>query len=172
MVSSRRPAYHGFPFDRRQVATPGKLPSPSEGTRRTRSRRRVARAVSSSTYRPGVSRETWSGVGLSPVSVIGHCEQATPPFTPRVRGDNRIHFPGDFLSNASACVSAWHPCEAETRPLPPCPCLAPSPPPVTGRRWLHTFPLGRKVRARISGRVRTRPGRIRSSFHKKRPHRL
>ena len=69
-------------------------------------------------------------------------------------------------------MSAWHPREAETRPLPPCPCLAPSPPPVTGRRWLRTSPSKRKVRARISGRVRTRPGRIRPSFHKKRPHRL
>jgi hypothetical protein len=26
-----------------------------------------------------------SGVGLSPVSVISHCEQATPPYTPWVR---------------------------------------------------------------------------------------
>jgi hypothetical protein len=108
-----------------------------------RSRRRVARTVSSSTYRPGVSRQAWNGVGLSPVSVLGPCEQATPPSTPRVRGDNRIHSPGDLLSDASACGSAWHPREAETRPLPPCPCLAPSPSPVTGRRWLHTFPLGK-----------------------------
>ena len=82
-------------------------------------------------------------MGLSPVSVIGHCEQATPPITPRVRGDSRIRSLGDLLSNASACVSAWHPREAETRPLPPCPCLAPSPPPVTGRRWLRTFPCGK-----------------------------
>jgi hypothetical protein len=82
-------------------------------------------------------------VGLSPVSVLGLCEQATPPITPRVRGDSRIPPSGDLLSSASACVGAWHPREAETRPLPPCPCLAPSPPPVTGRRWLHTFPYGK-----------------------------
>ena len=83
-------------------------------------------------------------MGLSPVSVISHCEQATPPITPRVRGDSRIRSLGDLLSNASACVSAWHPREAETRPLPPCPCLAPSPPPVTGRRWLRTSLFGKR----------------------------
>jgi len=88
-------------------------------------------------------QKTWNGVGLSPVSVIGLCGQATPPITPRVRGDNRILPSGDLLSSASACVSAWHPREAETRHLPPYPCLAPSPPPVTGRRWLRTFPHGK-----------------------------
>ena len=96
MVPPREPAYHGFPFDRRRAATPGKLPSPNDRTRRARSRRRVARAVSSWTYRPGVSREAWNGVGLSPVSVLGHCEQARPPYTPRVGGKNRMPPCGDF----------------------------------------------------------------------------
>src|SRR5712692_645332 len=88
--------------------------------------------------------------------------------SPRVSGEITVALSrGDLLSHASTCVSAWHPRAAETRPLPPCPCLAPSPPPVAGRCWLRTFPQLRKVRARISGRVRTRPGRIRSSFHRK-----
>src|SRR5260370_41310670 len=88
--------------------------------------------------------------------------------SPRVSEGITVSLPsGDFLSSASACVSAWHPRAAETRHLPPCPCLAPSPPPVTERRWLRTFLKLRKVRERISGRVRTRPGRIRSSFHRK-----
>lgn len=143
MVSSRRPAYHGSPFDRREAATPGKLPSPSEGTRRGTLAPPPSQAVSSSTYRPGVSRLAWNDVGLSPVSVISLCEQARPPITPRVRGDNRITSLGDLLSRASACASAWHPREAETRPLPPCPCLAPSTPSVTERRWLPTFPEGK-----------------------------
>jgi hypothetical protein len=38
------------------TATPGELPSPSVCTRRVHTRRRVARAVSSGTYGPGVSR--------------------------------------------------------------------------------------------------------------------
>ena len=143
MVSSRRPAYHGFPFDRLRTATPGKLPSPSEGTRRGT----LAPPHSQDRFVIDLSawciQKTWNGVGLSPVSVIGLCGQATPPITPRVRGDNRILPSGDLLSSASACVSAWHPREAETRHLPPYPCLAPSPPPVTGRRWLRTFPHGK-----------------------------
>ena len=144
MVSSRRPAYHGFPFDRLRRLLRGGCHPQARAPGGARSRRRIVRTVSSSTYRPGVSREAWNGVGLSPVSVIGHCEQATPPITPRVRGDSRIRSLGDLLSNASACVSAWHPREAETRPLPPCPCLAPSPPPVTGRRWLRTSLFGKR----------------------------
>jgi hypothetical protein len=143
MVSSRRPAGHGFPFDRLQAATPGKLPSPSEGTRRGT----LAPPPSQSRFVIDLSarciQETWNGVGLSPVSVVSLCEQATPPTTPRVRGDNRMPSLGDLLSRASACASAWHPREAETRHLPPCPCLAPSTPPVTGRCWLHTFPMGK-----------------------------
>ena len=136
-----------------------------------RSRRRIARAVSSSTYRPGVSRQAWNGVGLSPVSVIGPCEQATPPITPRVRGATRIHSLGDLLSHASACGSAWHPRAAETRPLPPCPCLAPSPPPVTGRRWLRTFPLGKFEQGFLDGYGPAQVG-FGPPFNKKRPHRL
>ena len=143
MVSSRRPAGHGFPFDRLPAATPGKLPSPSEGTRRGT----LAPPPSQSRFVIDLSarciQETWNGVGLSPVSVVSLCEQATPPTTPRVRGANRIHSHADLLSSASACASAWHPREAEPRHLPPCPCLAPSSPPVTGRRWLHTFPKGK-----------------------------
>jgi hypothetical protein len=60
---------------------------------------------------------------------------------------------------------------AETRHPPPCLRLTPAPPPVTGRRRLRRLPKG-SFRAGIFGRVRTRPGRIRPSFHKKRPHRL
>src|SRR5262249_47306132 len=95
-----------------QAATPGELPSPSERPRRARSRRRVARAVSSATYGPGVSRETWNGVGLSPVSVVGPCEQATPPHTPWVGGKNRgVLLRGGSLGEppgASALLGAWH----------------------------------------------------------------
>lgn len=32
---------------------------------------------------------------------------------------------------------------AETRPLPFCPCLAPSSPFIAGRRWLRSFPCGK-----------------------------
>ena len=125
------------------MATPGKLPSPSEGTRRARSRRRLARAVSSSTYRPGISRRPGTAWDFHR-SVSSAFVDRRRRQSPRVsEGDNRILPSGDLLSSASACVSAWHPREAETRHLPPYPCLAPSPPPVTGRRWLRTFPHGK-----------------------------
>jgi hypothetical protein len=114
---------------------------------------------------------TWNGVGLSPVSVISPCEQATPPITPRVRGHDRIPPSGDLLSRASACVSAWHPREAETRPLPPCPCLAPSPPPVIGRRWLRTFPLGKFEQGFLDEYGPAQVG-LDSPFAKEEPHRL
>jgi len=37
-----------------------------------------------------VRSELRNGVGLSPVSVISHCEQATPPITLRAGRNNRI----------------------------------------------------------------------------------
>jgi len=43
---------------------------------------------------------------------------------------------------ASAGLGAWHTVRAETWPLPNYPCLAPSSPPITGRRWLRTSPRG------------------------------
>ena len=137
--------------EHRQEATPGKLPSPSDSTRRAPSHRRVARAVSSSTYRPGVSRtalagRSWNGVGLSPVSVIGHCEQARPPYTPRAGGQNRdVLLRDNSLRNRPVLQHKWEPGtphEAGLWPLPLYPCLAPSPPPVAGRRWLRTSPWG------------------------------
>ena len=108
-------------------------------------------------------------MGLSPVSVISRCEQARPPYTPWTGGQNR-----DVLLRDSSLRSrpvlqhnlepgTSH--EAELWPLPFCPCLAPPSPPVTGRRWLHTS--RKRVRARISGRARPRPGRIRPSFQKR-----
>jgi hypothetical protein len=36
-----------------------------------------------------VRNEFRNGVGLSPVSVVSHCEQATPPTTLRVEGNSR-----------------------------------------------------------------------------------
>ena len=108
-----------------------------------RSRRRIARAVSSSTYRPGVSRRPGTAWDFHRSVSLAFVSRRRRLSTPRVRGDNRIHSLADLLSSASACASAWHPREAEPRHLPPCPCLAPSTPPVIGRRWLHTFPKGK-----------------------------
>ena len=108
-----------------------------------RSRRRIARAVSSSTYRPGVSRRPGTAWDFHRSVSLAFVSRRRRLSTPRVRGDNRIHSLADLLSSASACASAWHPREAEPRHLPPCPCLAPSTPPVTGRRWLLTFPKGK-----------------------------
>lgn len=105
-----------------------------------------------------------NGVGPSPVSVIDPCDQATPPTTPRGRDGNRnarLRRRSQGPPSASARFGAWHPHEAETRHLPIRPCPAPSPPPVAGRRWLLP-PLGRWTR--ISGRVRPRPGRIKSPY--------
>jgi hypothetical protein len=48
----------------------------------------------------------WNGVGLSPVSVIGHCEQARPPYTPRAGGKNRDVLLRDGCSAAAQCFSA------------------------------------------------------------------
>lgn len=141
LMVSRRRIYWSTVSPFAGPATPEKLPSPrcpgQEGPgHAAASPDRFAVGLWVSVILAGAR----NGVGLSPVSVISPCEQVTPPITPRVREHNRIPPSGDFLSSASACVSAWHPREAETRPLPPCPCLAPSPPPVTGRRWLRTFP--------------------------------
>ena len=43
-----------------------------------------------------------------------------------------------FSTTWSLAPTAW----AETRPLPFCPCLAPSSPFVAERRWLHSPPRG------------------------------
>ena len=43
----------------------------------------------------------------------------------------------------STTRSLAHTASAETRPLPFCPCLAPSSPSIAERRWLHSFPLGK-----------------------------
>ena len=72
------------------AATAGKLPSPSEGTRRgtlapPRRQSRFVLDLSAWCIQAGA----WNGVGLSPVRVVGHCEQVTPPHTPRVNGQNR-----------------------------------------------------------------------------------
>jgi len=70
-------------------ATLEELSSPSVRAWRARTRRRMSRTVSPWTYRPALSWRTRNGVGLSPVSEVGHCDQATPPPTPRARQKNR-----------------------------------------------------------------------------------
>jgi len=166
MVSSRRPAGHGFPFDRLPAATPGKLPSPSEGTRRGT----LAPPPSQSRFVIDLSarciQETWNGVGLSPVSVISLCEQATPPIHPAC--PRRYPYP---LSRRRPvqCFSMCE-CLAPTRGRTATPPALSLPGPFVTARYrttLASYLSKRKVRARISGRVRTRPGRIKPSFHKK-----
>jgi hypothetical protein len=109
-------------------------------------------------------------VGLSPVSVVSHCEQATPPHTPRVGGKNRDVLLRDGPlwepSGASALLGAWH--TARGRTVTP-PALSLPGPFVTARyrTTLATYLSRRKVRARSSGRARPRPGRIRPSFRKR-----
>lgn len=108
-------------------ATLEELPSPNGCVRRTRPRRRVGRAVSPWTYRPALSRRPrrWAnqrfgrarnGVGLSPVSEVGHCDQATPPSTPRARGKNPHHLP-QRQSRWTAPVLR-HEMELSTHPRP------------------------------------------------------
>jgi hypothetical protein len=76
-----------------------------------------------------------NGVGLSPVSVDDHCEQVTPPHTSWVRENSRDAFPWK-RGPVEPCPVLQHdqepgtPHAAETRPLPLCPCLAPSSPGV------------------------------------------
>src|ERR1700693_57783 len=64
---------------------------------------------------PGTSG-TWNGVGLSPVSVIGHCEQARPPNTPRAGGQNRDVLLQDSCSAAAQCFSTTGSLARRTRP--------------------------------------------------------
>jgi hypothetical protein len=109
-------------------------------------------------------------VGLSPVSVIGHWEQATPPYTPWVGGKNRgVLLRGGLWkgpSGASALLGAWHTTRGRT--VTP-PALSLPGPFVTARyRTALAAYLPRwEVRARSSGRARPRPGRIRLSFRKR-----
>jgi len=96
------------------------------------------------------------GQPLCPGETTNHLDGPQPPTVTcaaeRIRPDS---------PNASAGLGAWHTVSAESWPLPNYPCLAPSSPPVAGRRWLRPSP-GRRVRARTSARVRPRTGRIRS----------
>ena len=48
----------------------------------------------------------WNGVGLSPVSSVGHCDQATSPDTPCVRRGNRISLSRGRSSWIVQCFSA------------------------------------------------------------------
>ena len=109
---------------------------------------------------------TWNGVGLSPVSVIGHCEQARPPYTPRTGGKNRDGLLQDGCSAAARCFSTTGSLARHTRP--DCgPSRSVLAWPLRHRPLLDgagCVPLRGRVRARISGRARPRPGRIRPSF--------
>jgi hypothetical protein len=59
----------------------------------------------------------WSGVGLSPVSVVGHCRQATPPSTPRIDGQNRGVLRRDCSGRrAVQCFSTTRSLAHHTRP--------------------------------------------------------
>jgi hypothetical protein len=46
----------------------------------------------------------WNGVGLSPVSVVDHCEQVTPPHTPRVDEAKPVTFSIETARQASSPV--------------------------------------------------------------------
>jgi hypothetical protein len=150
------------------AATPGKLPSPSEGTRRgtlapPRSQGRFVMDLWA-----WCIRTSRNDVGLSPVSVVGPCEQVRPPYTPRVDGVDRNVGHRDCPGRRAAqCFSTTRSLAHRARPdCDPSRSVLAWPlrqRAVAGRRWLRTFPR-RKVRARISGRARPRPGRIKSSF--------
>ena len=104
-------------------------------------------------------------MGLSPVSVVSRCIQARPRATPSVVRATRDMLGTDPArlrwANASAGSGAWHPDWAESGPS------------RIGLAWpLRQRPLLAEagcvgpfgLRARLSGRARTRPGRITSSF--------
>ena len=57
-----------------------------------------------------------NGVGLSPVSVVRHCEQARPPYTPRAGGKNRDVLLRDGCSAAAWCFSTTGSLARRTRP--------------------------------------------------------
>jgi hypothetical protein len=170
-LTAARPEPRG---SRRATATPGKLPSPNDRTRRAPSRRRIARPLRRRLIglvdpETNLAARAWNDVGLSPVSVISHCEQARPPYTPRAGGQNRdVLLQDSSLRNRLMLqhnLEPGTPHEAGLWPLPLHPCLAPPSPSIAGRRWLRTSP--KRVRARISGRARPRPGRIWSSFRER-----
>jgi hypothetical protein len=62
-------------------------------------------------------------VGLSPVSVVSHCEQVTPPYTPWAERNSRDAFfrersPLGKSSDASARLGAWHTPQGRTATPP------------------------------------------------------
>jgi hypothetical protein len=115
-----------------------------------------------------VRSEPRNGVGLSPVNAAGHCEQATPPVTPSVRR-RQPHSPPRERSEIAPCfrrLGSLAP--TRSRNVTP-PVLSLPGPSVTARcrAALAAYLFVRRVRARISGQARTRPGRIKSPFRKK-----
>ena len=122
----------------------------------------------------GVTRPTaWAGrddVGLSPVSVVSHFVQATPPdtLTDHRRSPSILRCESTLLLPMLRQMT-----ELGTPPGPKRDAswtilrLAPSSAQVAPRRWLHT---PKRVRAEISVRARTHTGRIRLghfSYHDK-----
>src|SRR5579862_1032132 len=112
---------------------------------------------------PKFSRLSWNSVGLSPVSVVSRCIRARPRSTLSVVRANR-----DMLDPDQAMLGQ---CFSRLRSLAYRPGRSdPS--------WIDlAWPLRRRallpdagcvgpegLRARLSGRARPRPGRIRSSF--------
>ena len=152
---------HGCSF--RLMATPEQLPSPKqrlEGANRRTAASPDPFALLIGLGCPGGTRD---GVGFSPVSVDSHCVQASPPITPTARSDQpyrvlRRNPPGPLVlpqawelgtpsrpkRDPSRTILAW---PLRRRPL---------------RDDAGCIPLRRRVRARISARVRPRTGRIRS----------
>jgi hypothetical protein len=60
--------------------------------------------------RTNLDGTTRNDVGLSPVSVISHCEQARPRNTPRTGGQNRdVHLRDDSLRNRPVLQPKWEP---------------------------------------------------------------
>ena len=146
-------------------ATPEMLPSLK---RRLAGERRPHRRVTGpfrSAYGSGLPGRCRDGVGLSPVNAVGHYEQATSPVTPSVRR-GYPHGPLRERFKTAPCfrrLGSLAPTRGRNATPPVLSLPGPS---VTARcrAALAAYLFQRRVRARISGQARTRPGRIRSTF--------
>ena len=107
-----------------------------------------------------------NGVGLSPVSVVGRCDQATPPPTPRARQKNRNALCRKRSAKTAPCFSTvWSLARTRGRNATP-PDLFASGPSVTVRCRTTLAAASRGRWTRTSGQERPRPGRIEFSLAK------
>jgi hypothetical protein len=98
-------------------------------------------------------------VGLSPVSVAGHCAQVKPRSTRRAAVRNRISDRRRIRSRASAGTGASPHLQAKKRLPSNHPHLAPSPPLIAERRWRRTPPPLRPPKGGLIG-----PGEFERGF--------